>query len=119
LGFGVPDHLLPHNGVPNFHPGSTSFFQLVEDLRQRILAVPDVLESGLHPMMTERETSAGAVDIYGKDVDGTPTIVELKRRRVGPDAVGQLNRYVDALELEGLIYQCHPRDSDECKMVLE
>jgi RecB family endonuclease NucS len=49
-------------------------------------------------MMTERETPAGAGDIYGKDVDGTPTIVELKRRRVGPDAVGQLNRYVDALE---------------------
>jgi RecB family endonuclease NucS len=25
-------------------------------------------------------------------------VVELKRRRVGPDAVGQLTRYVDALE---------------------
>jgi RecB family endonuclease NucS len=50
--------------------------------------------------MTERETAAGAVDIYGKDADGTPTIVELKRRRVGPDAVGQLNRYVAALDRE-------------------
>jgi RecB family endonuclease NucS len=69
-----------------------------EDLRQRILADPDILEEGFQPMMTERETAAGAVDIYGKDTDGTPTIVELKRRRVGPDAVGQLNRYVDALE---------------------
>ena len=55
-----------------------------EDLRQRILADPNVLEAGFQPMMTERETPAGAVDIYGKDVDGTPTIVELKRRRVGP-----------------------------------
>lgn len=26
-----------------------------------------------------------------------PTVVELKRRRVGPDAVGQLDRYVEAL----------------------
>jgi RecB family endonuclease NucS len=69
-----------------------------EDLRQRILENPDVLEEGFQAMMTERETSAGAVDIYGKDADGTPTIVELKRRRVGPDAVGQLNRYVGALE---------------------
>ena len=68
-----------------------------EDLRQRILADPDVLESGFQPMMTERETAAGAIDIYGKDTEGTPTIVELKRRRVGPDAVGQLNRYVAAL----------------------
>jgi RecB family endonuclease NucS len=69
-----------------------------EDLRQRILENPDVLEKGFRAMMTERETSAGAVDIYGQDANGTPTIVELKRRRVGPDAVGQLNRYVEALE---------------------
>jgi RecB family endonuclease NucS len=69
-----------------------------EDLRQRILENPDILEEGFQAMMTERETSAGAVDIYGQDANGTPTIVELKRRRVGPDAVGQLNRYVAALE---------------------
>jgi RecB family endonuclease NucS len=69
-----------------------------EDLRQRILADPDVLESGFKAMMTERETPAGAIDIYGKDAEGTPTAVELKRRRVGPDAVGQLNRYVEALD---------------------
>ena len=69
-----------------------------EDLRRRILENPDVLEEGFQAMMTERETAAGAVDIYGEDADGTPTIVELKRRRVGPDAVGQLNRYVAALE---------------------
>jgi RecB family endonuclease NucS len=69
-----------------------------EDLRQRILENPDVLEDGFQAMMTERETSAGAVDIYGKDADETPTAVELKRRRVGPEAVGQLNRYVEALE---------------------
>jgi RecB family endonuclease NucS len=69
-----------------------------EDLRQRILENPDILEDGFQAMMTERETAAGAVDIYGQDANGTPTIVELKRRRVGPDAVGQLNRYVEALE---------------------
>jgi RecB family endonuclease NucS len=69
-----------------------------EDLRQRILADPDVLEEGFQAMMTERGTAAGAIDIYGKDADGTPTAVELKRRRVGPDAVGQLSRYVDALD---------------------
>ena len=69
-----------------------------EDLRQRILADPDILEDGFQAMMTERETAAGPVDIYGKDTDGTPTVVELKRRRVGPDAVGQLSRYVEALD---------------------
>ncbi|EMA56396.1 endonuclease NucS [Halococcus thailandensis] len=69
-----------------------------EDLRQRILADPDILETGFNAMATERETSAGPIDIYGQDADGTPIAVELKRRRVGPDAVSQLNRYVEALE---------------------
>lgn len=67
-----------------------------EDLRQRILKEPSLVEEGFQPRATERETSAGAVDIYGVDTAGTPVIVELKRRRVGPDAVGQLARYVEA-----------------------
>jgi len=70
------------------------------DLRDRILAEPSLLEPGFQPRATERETPAGAVDIFGEDADGNAVVVELKRRRVGPDAVGQLNRYVDALERE-------------------
>lgn len=69
-----------------------------EDLRQRILDDPDLVEPSFQPLATERQTPAGAVDLYGEDADGTTVVVELKRRRVGPDAVGQLNRYVDALE---------------------
>lgn len=69
-----------------------------EDLRRQILADPALLEEGFTPLMTERDTAAGAVDIYGEDKTGTPMIVELKRRRVGPDAVGQLSRYVAAIE---------------------
>ena len=69
-----------------------------EDLRQRILEEPTLLEAGFRPLATERETAAGAVDIYGEDAAGRTVVVELKRRRVGPDAVGQLRRYVDALE---------------------
>ncbi|GAB3674204.1 endonuclease NucS [Halopiger thermotolerans] len=69
-----------------------------EDLRERILTEPDLLEPGFTPLATERETPAGAVDIYGKDSADRTVVVELKRRRVGPDAVGQLRRYVDALE---------------------
>ena len=69
-----------------------------EDLRQRILAEPALLEPGFTPLATERETPAGAVDIYGEDAADRTVVVELKRRRVGPDAVSQLRRYVDALE---------------------
>ena len=68
------------------------------DLRERVLDDPDLVEDGFSPLATERSTPAGAVDVYGEDRDGRTVVVELKRRRVGPDAVGQLGRYVDALE---------------------
>ena len=68
------------------------------DLKQRILRSPELIEKGFTPLSTERETPAGAIDIYGKDSDGRTVVLELKRRRVGPDAVGQLSRYVKALE---------------------
>jgi len=70
------------------------------DLRDQILEEPDLIEPGFEPLSTERETAAGAVDIYGTDSDENAVVVELKRRRVGPDAVSQLNRYVETLERE-------------------
>ncbi len=68
------------------------------DLKERILEDPTLIEAGFRPLATERETPAGAVDIYGKDDSGRTVVLELKRRRVGPDAVGQLSRYVEALQ---------------------
>lgn len=68
------------------------------DLKRRILDEPSVVEPAFSPLATERETPAGAVDVYGEDADGRPVVLELKRRRVGPDAVSQLQRYVDALD---------------------
>ena len=70
------------------------------DLKERLLDDPDLLERGFTPLTTERSTAAGAVDVYGEDSEGRTVVVELKRRRVGPDAVGQLDRYVDALGRE-------------------
>lgn len=70
------------------------------DLKRRILEEPELIEAGFRPLATERETPAGAVDVYGEDADGATVVLELKRRRVGPDAVGQLDRYVGALERE-------------------
>jgi RecB family endonuclease NucS len=71
-----------------------------EDLRTRILERPELVEPGFEPRETERPSSAGPMDIFGVDADGVPVVVELKRRRVGPDAVGQLARYVRALREE-------------------
>jgi len=70
------------------------------DLRQALLSAPETIEAGFEPLATERPTAAGPIDIFGRDRDGTPVVVELKRRRVGPSAVGQLQRYVDAIGRE-------------------
>lgn len=70
------------------------------DLRERIVEEPSLVEAGFEPIEVERPTDAGACDVFGEDADGQPVVLELKRRRVGPDAVGQLSRYVEALERE-------------------
>ena len=68
------------------------------DLKRRLVDDPELIEPGFSVTETERPTDAGAVDVFGTDADGRPTVVELKRRRVGPDAVGQLRRYVAAVQ---------------------
>ncbi|WP_135663660.1 endonuclease NucS [Halorhabdus rudnickae] len=78
-------------------PEELSLSGTEEDLRERVLADPGLIEPGFEALATERATPAGAIDIYGEDEAGRAVVVELKRRRVGPDAVGQLSRYVDAL----------------------
>ncbi|MFC7069230.1 endonuclease NucS [Halobaculum lipolyticum] len=70
------------------------------DLKERIVADPGIVEDGFEPLATERESEAGPIDVFGRDAEGRPVVVELKRRRVGPDAAGQLARYVAAVERE-------------------
>ncbi|MFB6176999.1 MAG: endonuclease NucS domain-containing protein, partial [Halobaculum sp.] len=70
------------------------------DLRERLLDDPSLIADGFEISGTERESEAGPIDVFGTDADDRPTVVELKRRRVGPDAVGQLGRYVSAIERE-------------------
>ena len=69
-------------------------------IRERLVAEPDRLEPGFRPLATERETSAGPVDLFGRDAEGRAVVVEIKGERAGPAAVGQLDRYVSALRRE-------------------
>lgn len=66
-------------------------------LRDRLLAAPDLVEPGFEPLATERATPAGPIDLYGRDAEGRAVVVEVKADRAGPAAVGQLDRYVEAL----------------------
>jgi RecB family endonuclease NucS len=67
------------------------------ELKERVLADPDLVEAGFRPLATERETPAGRVDVYGRDADGNVVAVELKNVQAGPSAASQLERYVTAL----------------------
>lgn len=67
------------------------------DLKALVLDDPGLVEEGFRALATERETPAGPVDVFGRDADGRPVAVELKRGRATPDAASQLSRYVDAL----------------------
>lgn len=95
VSFDRVDHVVTYDGTG---ASDVSVMGTEEDLRERILEEPSLIEEGFEPRVTERNTSAGAVDIYGTDSEDNAVAVELKRRRVGPDAVSQLNRYVEALE---------------------
>ena len=70
------------------------------DLREFLLDHPSTIEAGFEPLATERPTDAGPIDIFGRDSEGRPVVVELKRRRVGPSAASQLRRYVAAIGRE-------------------
>lgn len=66
-----------------------------DDMGKRIMKSPEIIEKGLEPIKREKNMDFGYIDIYGKDQNNNHVIIELKRRRVGPEAVSQLKRYVD------------------------
>lgn len=94
-----------------------------EDLRRRVLDDPSLVEEGFEVTATERRTAAGAADVVGVDAEGRTVVVELKRRRVGPAAVGQLERYVEAMardaggEVRGVLVA--PSVTDAARDLLE
>lgn len=71
-----------------------------EEMRNAILLQPSILEEGFKPLAVERPVEQGFIDILGLDGRGTLTVVEVKRRDVGRDAILQLKRYVDSLKME-------------------
>lgn len=70
------------------------------DLRDRIFDNPELIEDGFRLETREYDTPAGPVDVWGYDAEGRPVILELKRRRVGPDAVSQFRRYVESVDAD-------------------
>lgn len=77
--------------------GEFHLYASEEDMRNAILAEPSLVEEGFRPATIERPIESGFVDILGFDTAGKLTVVEIKRKAVGREAVLQLERYVETL----------------------
>jgi RecB family endonuclease NucS len=66
-----------------------------EDIQQLLRLHPDLIEEGFEPYDMELERRRGPMDLYGHDVHGTRTVVEVKRRTAGIEEATQLARYVE------------------------
>lgn len=65
-----------------------------EEMHQRILSEPHLVEEGLHSLEHEKEFDFGRVDVFGMDAEGNTVIIEVKRRSATRDHVYQLYTYV-------------------------
>lgn len=67
------------------------------EMREAILAEPEVFEEGFKPIAYEKRVEPGFLDLYGLDSSGRLVVVEIKRVKAGKSAVLQLARYVDSV----------------------
>lgn len=69
------------------------------DIHEAIEETPALVEDDLTVIERERETPAGYIDVFARDVDDNYVVIEVKRN---PDynTVLQLQRYVDEIEDE-------------------
>jgi hypothetical protein len=78
--------------------GEFSMYVTEMDMQKALLAMPELVEDGFHPLASEKELGeSGFLDILGEDSRGNLVVVEIKRNPAGREAVLQLERYVKTL----------------------
>jgi len=70
------------------------------DLVDFIVSNPDIIEPGLQILSREHQTPVGNIDILARDREGNLVVIEVKRGQAGPEAVHQLKRYVEFMQLK-------------------
>ena len=78
--------------------GEFHLYASERDMHDAIMFEPSLVEEGFRPVAIERPVESGFVDILGVDREGKLTVVEVKRKIAGREAVIQLERYVEALK---------------------
>ncbi len=67
-------------------------------MKEAILAVPELVEQGLRPLQEEKSLGeAGFTDIYAEDSAGNLVVVEIKRNPATKGSLTQLKRYIDTI----------------------
>jgi len=77
-----------------------SLYASEKDMQEAILYRPDLLEEGFRPVSKEMQVDPGFIDIIGYDRGNQLTVVEIKRVKATKDAVNQLKKYMDVIDLD-------------------
>jgi len=80
--------------------GEFSLYASEKDMQEAILYRPEILEVGFKPITKEMQVDPGFIDIVGLDRENRLTVVEIKRVKAGRDAVNQLKKYMDVIDLD-------------------
>lgn len=65
------------------------------DMQKVLRQQPELIKPGLSIIDFELPTGVGRVDLYARDVQGCPVVIELKRGKATHEAAHQLARYVE------------------------
>ena len=80
--------------------GEFNLYASEKDMQEAILFKPEILEEGFRPMTKEMAVDPGFIDIIGYDSSNTLTVVEIKRVKANKDAVEQLKKYMDVIDMD-------------------
>ena len=80
--------------------GEFNLYASEKDMQEAILFKPNILETGFRPMAKEMAVDPGFIDIIGYDSGNTLTVVEIKRVKASVDAVEQLKKYMDVIDMD-------------------
>ena len=92
------DRILSVDSYDLVDEGEFNLYVSEEQMKEAILARPDLVEDGFRPTASERNLGdAGFTDIVGEDSNGNFVVVEIKRNPAGRESVMQLSRYVNSI----------------------
>lgn len=77
-----------------------SLYATEKDMQEAILFKPELLEKGFRPIKKEKAVDPGFIDILGYDKNNVLTVIEIKRNKATKEAVEQLKKYVDVIDLD-------------------